>query len=132
MEPNPTTPAQPTSDERLWAMLSWLSQFVIAIVLSIVILLTKGKESKYVRTCTAEVINLMISYLIAEVALLLIGVVFLVLGASVASAFTAGWLVIWLLMLTVMIYAFVMTIIGSVKAFHGEPFRVPMIMRFVK
>jgi uncharacterized Tic20 family protein len=52
--------------------------------------------------------------------------------ASIVAAFTVLLLIGFLLLPAVLLFGFVMTIIGAVKASNGEWYRYPLTIRFVK
>ena len=108
-------------DERLWAMLAHLSALVAAfIALSflgpLIVMLTQGQRSPFVRTQAVEALNFQITTYIAGIvsALLLLVAIGFILLPLVAIA----WLVF--------------TIIGGIKANNGEDYRYPVNIRLVK
>src|SRR5437764_1345195 len=73
----PQGSAQPLTveDERLWSLLSHLSFFVLGIVAPLIVMLTLGARSPYVRHHAVEALNFHITVWIAALAS---GVLFLV------------------------------------------------------
>ncbi len=124
--PSPSQPgggygyAAPTPEERNWALAAHLGTFVAALVAlaflcPLVVMLTKGQESAFVRRHAVESLNFQISLLIylavsAVLILLLIG---------------------FLLMIAVGVFALVTVILASIKAANGEEYRYPLCIRLV-
>ena len=113
-------PATPTPDERTWGMMAHLAA-IIALAVGLpplgplVVLLTKGRDSAYVRSHAVESLNFQLTLFIAIVVssvLLCLGVGFLLLPLVAAGGL-------------------VLTIIGTVKANNGEPYRYPATLRFI-
>jgi uncharacterized protein len=110
--PQPMSP----SDERLWALLSHLSFFVLAIIAPIVIMLTKGKESAFVRHHAVEALNFHITFAIAI--LVSVVLIFVIIGI-----FT---------MIAAYIVGIILAIMASVASNKGEWYKYPINIRFVK
>ena len=117
----PTPQTLPTtSDERTWAWVSHAGCFVgaavaMAFVVPLVIMLTKGKESAFVRRHAVESLNFQISTLIyaavsAVLILVLIGIA---------------------LLLVLAVFYVVAVVLATVKAANGQEFRYPLTMRLV-
>jgi uncharacterized Tic20 family protein len=112
--------AAPTSEERNWALAAHVGTFVAAWVAMgflcpLVVMLTKGKESPFVRRHAVESLNFQLSLLIylavsAVLVLVLIG---------------------FLLLVAVGIFALVVVILASIKAANGEEYRYPLCIRLV-
>lgn len=107
---------QPTDDEKLFAALIYITSFFTTIIGPLVIWLIKRDESKFIDHHGKEYLNFIISYFIYSVVawvsvIILIG---FILGPIVTIA------------------ALVFTIIAIVKAFKGEMYRIPFIIRFIK
>lgn len=104
------------SDERLWAMLAHLSEFVLAIIAPLLILVLLGKRSAFVTDQAKEALNFHITVLIASIVaglslLIFIGVI---------------------LLPVVIIGAAVLAIIAAIKSYNGELYRYPVNIRFIK
>jgi uncharacterized Tic20 family protein len=104
------------NDERLWAMLSHLSYFVLALIAPLIIMLTLGTRSAYVRSQAAEALNFHITLLIAS----LVGLVLSLIGIGI------------LILILVWIGGLVLAIIASIKSYGGEDYRYPVNIRLVK
>ena len=112
------------SDDQTWAMLSYILALVASIIAPLVIYLVKMNQSRYVRFHAAQALNLGITALIESIAILIIGI----LLAVATHGF--GILLMVLAFLALGIAHLVYLILGAVRAYHGEPFRVPTIICF--
>src|SRR4030088_2045361 len=114
--PQPYYP-QPLSadEERLWSLLSHLSFFVLGIVAPLVIMLTLGTRSPYVRHHAVEALNFHITAWIAAVVsgLLLLAVI--------------GIVLLPLVLVTGTVFA----IVAAIQAYQGQPYRYPLTLRLV-
>ena len=109
-----------TDEERNWAVAAHVGSFLAAwvalgLLAPLLVMVTKGDESPYIRRHAVESLNFQINALIytvvfAVLMLVLIGLILLPLYA---------------------VFYAVCVIIGTVKASHGEFFRYPLTMRFV-
>lgn len=119
MTPTPVQPqvttGMPTDDERTWGMLAHLSGLVSGFLIPIIILLTKGKESPWVRTQAIEALNFHITVFIA--AMVSIPLMFVAVGICT--------------LILAAIYGFVFAIVAGVKAYSGEPYRYPFALRLL-
>ena len=113
-------PSAPTQDERTWALVShigcllgaWLA---MAFIVPLVIMLTKGTQSSFVREHAVESLNFQLSMLIYGV----VGVVlaFVLIGFVVLPVLAVLWLVF--------------VVMATVRANEGRPYRYPLTIRFV-
>lgn len=109
-----------TPDERTWGGAAHWSALVGAFVAlaflgPLIVMITKGNESAYIRRQAVESLNFQLSMLIYAIVaaislLLLVGLILLPLVG-----------LLWL----------IFTIIGSVKAANGEEYRYPLTIRMV-
>ena len=106
----------PSDDEKLFAMLIYVTSFFTTLIGPLVIWLVKRDESKYVDFHGKEYLNFVISYFIY-------GIVSTVLMVVIIG---------FILLPVVGIAAFIFTIIAAVKAFQGEKYRIPLIFRLIK
>ena len=113
-----------TSDDQAWAMLSYLLALVASIIAPLVIYLVKMNQSRYVRFHAAQALNLGITALIESIAILIIGI----LLAVATHGF--GILLMVLAFLALGIAHLVYLILGAVRAYQGQPFRIPTIICF--
>ena len=102
-------------EERLWSTLTHLSFFVFGLIVPLVVMLTLGTRSPYVRHHAVEALNFHITVWIAAFVaglsiLLVIGVVLLPLVLIVAAVFS---------------------VIAAVKAYQGVPYRYPLSIRLI-
>jgi len=113
----PLTP----QEERTWAMAAHLSSilgvwvFFLGAVGPLVVMLTQGPRSAYVRAQAVEALNFNISVLIYSVIawiLVIVLIGFIALGA-------------------LFVFQIVFTIIAAVKTSNGEPYRYPLTIRLV-
>jgi uncharacterized Tic20 family protein len=103
-------------EERLWSTLTHLSYFVFGLIVPLVVMLTLGTRSPYVRHHAVEALNFHITVWIAAFVaglsiLLVIGVVLLPLVLIVGAVFS---------------------VIAAVKAYQGVPFRYPLSIRLIR
>lgn len=105
---------RPTDEERTLAMLIFLISFFTSVLGSLIIWLIKRKESAYIDHYGREYFNMTISYFIY----------------TIISALSLFILIGFILLPAVGIAAIVFTIIGAVKAYGGEYYRIPFIIRF--
>jgi uncharacterized protein len=127
-----------SSDGNLFSILCHLSSFFgLGIILPIIVLYTKGKESEYVSYHAKEVLNFQISVLFYWI----LGFIFLLLtvGTSLVAAFSgnAGASLMSIIGLYLFLFAFgfyllIIVIIGTIKASNGVYFRYPFILRLIK
>lgn len=125
--PSGSGPAGPPSqlspqDERTWGMLAHLSALVCAIIAlafigPLVIMLTQGEKSAFVRRQAVEALNFQITTYIAAFVSFLLIFVFLI-GLVLLPIVGIGWLVL--------------TIMASIAANRGEDYRYPVNLRLVK
>lgn len=112
-----------SSDDTTWAMLSHLGYFAgiiigpLAFIVALVIMLTKGKTSAYVREQSTEALNFQISAVIA-------GIVLFILSLIVPFLF--------LIFFLVAIGEIVLVIMAAVAANRGDHYRYPVCLRLVK
>jgi uncharacterized Tic20 family protein len=113
--------APPSSDERLFALLVHLvpavlyASVVVPLLVPVVVIVTKGSESRWVRAQAFEALNFQLTYLVVSVlgyALSVIGIGFCLLGVAALFALIVG-------------------VIGGVKAYAGESWRYPLCIRFL-
>lgn len=106
----------PSSDDKVLAMLIFLLSFVTAIIGPLIIWLLKRNESAYIDYYGKEYFNMFISYFIYG---LIAGLLMLIL---------IGYLLAFVLSVMFVIF----TIIAAIKAFNGEYYRIPFLIRFIK
>ncbi|MGE3289249.1 MAG: DUF4870 domain-containing protein [Pseudonocardia sp.] len=131
--PPPTGPSVPpppaggpyglSSDERLWAMLAHLGCLIIGLITGgflawlapLIVMLTKGNESAFVRRHAVESLNFQITMIIVwAVAVVL---TFVLIGFFVLLAQAVFWLIV--------------VIMASVAANNGQEYRYPLTIRMV-
>ena len=111
---------QPSPDELTWGSAAHWSALVAAFVAlaflgPLIVMLTKGNESAYVRRQAVESLNFQLSILIyAAISFVL---VFVLIGFLLLPIVGIVWLVF--------------TIIGSVRSARGEDYRYPLTIRLV-
>lgn len=118
---------KPTDEEKIWALAAHLGPLILSFIAPLVVLLTKGVDSKWVRAQAVEALNFQISVIGAFIASfvlsLVVGLIPLIgiiaVGfVCVQAAVGLGWLVF--------------TVLGGVKAYGGEQYRYPVNLRLVK
>ncbi len=122
----PVAPGELTQTDRNWASAShwgtlvaaWLAMGFIA---PLVIMLTVGNQSAFVRRHAVESLNFQLSVLIYGVAAFLFSLVTIGLGL----------LIVIPLALVFLVFALVFLIQGSIKAMNGEEYRYPLTLRLV-
>jgi uncharacterized protein len=105
-----------TEDDRLFAMLLYVLSIPFAVVGPLLIWLLKRDNSDFVDFHGKEYFNFIISFTIY-------GIV-----SSILMIVLIGFLLIFV----VGVAALVLTIIAAVKAYQGERFRIPLVIRFIK
>ena len=106
---------QTTSDDRLMAMLIYVTSLFTTIIGPIIIWLLKREESAFIDYHGKEYLNFVISYFVY-------GIV-----ASISMIVLIGFL----LAPVVAVAAIVFTIIAAIKAYNGEMYRIPLIFRII-
>jgi uncharacterized Tic20 family protein len=96
-------------------MLAHLSFFVLSIIGPLIIMLTKGKESAYVRDQAVEALNFHIAMFIA----------------AIVSAVLIIVIIGIFLLLAVGVCGVVFTIMAAIAANRGETYRYPVNLRLI-
>jgi uncharacterized protein len=115
--PGPQGPTQPLSgdEERLWSLLSHLSYFVLGVIAPLIIMLTLGTRSPYVRHHAVEALNFHIT----------VWIVGIVAGLSIL-------LLIGIILLPVVLVAgAIFAIVAAVQSYQGVLYRYPLSIRLV-
>lgn len=105
-----------TSDERTMAMLAHLGGIVLGFIPALVIYLTKGNESEFVKEQSREALNFQIT----------------VMGAWIVSLILMIVLIGLLLIPVVWIGSIVLAIMAGIAANKGDDYRYPVNIRLVK
>jgi len=123
-----------SGDERQWAMLAHLSALLGYIVTSgwagsaggflgpLIVWMIKKDTMPFVDQQAKEALNFSITICLAFAVLWTFGIVTLGIGLLIALP----------VMLVVGLYALVYTIIASMKAYEGVPYRYPIALRLIK
>jgi len=111
----------PTQDEKTWGMLAHLSGLVAGMfgfpfLGPLIVMLTKGKESRWVEMQAKEALNFQIT---ATIALWV-------------SAITMLCVIGFVLLPIIGVAVLVLSIIAALKANEGEMYRYPATLRLVK
>jgi uncharacterized Tic20 family protein len=115
-------PYAPNTDERLFALLVHLlpallyTSVVLPIAVPIIIIATKGAESRWVKAHAYEALNFQLTIVIFSV--ISLALVFFGIGICMLIAMAA--------------FAFVIGIIAGVKSYGGYAWRYPICIRFLK
>ncbi len=112
------------SDDQTWAMLSYVLAFVASIIAPLVIYLVKMNESRYVRFHAAQALNMGITAVIESIAIVVVGILIAIATHGI------GILLIFLAFLALGIAHLVYLILGAMRSYQGQPFRVPTIICF--
>ena len=106
-----------TQDDKTWSMLAWLGMIVIGFIAPLIVMLTKGNESKWTRDNAVEALNFSIIIVIGYVISFILSVVFI------------GMLLIPVLLIVNVIFS----IIGGMACNKGESYKCPVnFFRLVK
>lgn len=113
--------SQPSSNETTWAIVCHLAPLATVvllgnIILPLVLMLTVGKESDFVRRTATEVLNFQITMTIYWIVAILL--TFVLIGILIIAALG--------------IFQIVVMILGILAASRGEVYRYPLNIRFVK
>ena len=114
--PGAAYPAVPTSDEKTMSMLAHAGGIFFGFLPALVIYLTKGNESPYIKQEAREALNFQITLAIAYV----ISTVLIIVLIGLLTMF-----VVWVGSLVLMIMA-------AVAANNGNPYRYPVNIRLIK
>jgi uncharacterized protein len=106
----------PTKDERMMAALIYILSFFTVFIGPLVIWLVKKDESEFVDFHGKEYFNFLISYAVYGFASTILMVV--LIGFVLAPI--------------VGVLALVFTILGAVKAYEGDYYRIPTVFRLLK
>jgi uncharacterized Tic20 family protein len=106
----------PSNDERLFAMLIYVSSFFTTFIGPLIIWMLKKDESPFIDYHGKEYLNFLISYTVYSIISLILMIVLI------------GFLTIWV----VGILAFIFTIIAAIKAYEGEVYRIPLVFRIIR
>lgn len=109
-------PLMQPSEQRTWAMFAHLGGILVSWLCPLIIYLVCKGRGAFVEDQAKEALNFQITYFIAIVASAIL--IFAIVGI--------------VLLPIVFILAMVFGIMGSVKAYHGEPYRYPLNIRFIK
>ncbi len=104
------------NDERLLACLIYVTSFFTTVIGPLLIWLLKKDESMLIDYHGKEYFNFFISFTIY---LIISSILMIVLIGFILAPIVG-------------ILAFVFTIIAAVKAFNGEKYRIPLVIRFFK
>jgi len=111
----------PSSQESTWGIVCHLAPLATVvllgnIILPLVLMLTVGKDSDFVRRTATEVLNFQITMIIYWFV------------AGVLAFVLIGYL----LMLALLVFQIVVMILGILAASRGEVYRYPLNIRFVR
>lgn len=113
------SPARPSSEERMWAMVAHVSGVVssaiVPIVVPLIIYLAKKDESEFVADQAKEALNFHITVALAACVVYLSFLCFI------------GPFILPLLFLASLVFA----IVGSIKAYDGQRYRYPFTLRVI-
>ncbi|WP_163970239.1 DUF4870 domain-containing protein [Oceanobacillus halotolerans] len=105
-----------SNDERLFAMLIYLVSLFFPILGPLLIWLLKRDQSDFVDYHGKEYFNFFISFTIY----------------SIVSGILVLVLIGFVLLFVVGILAFIFTLIALFKAYGGERYQIPLVIRFIK
>ncbi|MFS0674719.1 DUF4870 domain-containing protein [Ornithinibacillus sp. 179-J 7C1 HS] len=105
-----------TEDDRLFAMLLYILSFPFPVLGPLLIWLIKRDNSAFVDFHGKEYFNFIISFTIYTII------------SSILMIILIGFLLAFIVGIT----AIILTIIAAVKAYQGETFRIPLVIRFIR
>jgi uncharacterized Tic20 family protein len=105
-----------SSDDKTWGLIAWGAAYFFPIIGPLVVMLTKGKESPFVRANSVEALNFGIVITIAYV----VGFILTIILVGI------------LIVLAAAIVHIIFCIMGAIKAYAGEEYRCPVNIRMVK
>lgn len=119
--PPPPAGNRDSSGDSNFAVIAHLGTLInlisgLGFIVPLVIMLTKGRDSQFVRANAVESLNFQISLIIY----------------ALVSAVLALVLIGFVLLLVVAILAFILPIVAAVKTSNGEAYRYPITLRLVK
>lgn len=106
----------PTNEERTLAAAIYVISFFTVFIGPLLIWLIKKDASSYIDYHGKEYMNFFISYSIYSLISVLLMIVLI------------GFLTIWV----VGVAGFIFTIIGAIKAYEGNTYRIPFIFRLIR
>jgi uncharacterized Tic20 family protein len=115
-------PYAPNTDEKLFALLVHLlpavlyASVLLPILVPIIVIATKGGESRWVKAHAYEALNFQLTIVIFTV----IGIVLSIVGIGIC------------MLIVMAAFAFVIGIIAGVKSYGGYAWRYPLCIRFLK
>jgi uncharacterized Tic20 family protein len=102
-------------EERLWSLLCHLSYFVFGLIAPLIIMLTLGNRSPYVRHHAVEALNFHIAAWIAGLASALL--IFVLIGL--------------VLLPVVLLVGAVFAIVAAIQSYGGQLYRYPLTLRLI-
>jgi uncharacterized protein len=113
-------PGGATVEERNWGGAAHWSALVAGVIGlpflgPLIVMLTKGNESPWVRRQAVESLNFQLSIMIYAIVSGIL--IFVLIGILLLAAVVIGWLIF--------------TILGAIKAANGEDYRYPLTIRMV-
>lgn len=129
--PWPPPAALSRSEERTWGLVAHLGALIVSLVtglgvlVPLLVMLTKGTQSAFVRRHAVESLNFQITGLLVA----LVGGIVAVVGAVVTLGL--GLIVILPLALAYLVFVLVVQIQASVRANDGQDYRYPLTLRLV-
>jgi uncharacterized protein len=106
----------PTSEEKLFASLIYITSFFTVFIGPLLIWLLKRDESEYVDFHGKEYLNFLISYTIYGIVSSLL--MFVLIGFILAPI--------------VGVLALIFTILAAIRAYEGERYQIPTVIRIIK
>ncbi|MGM0751104.1 MAG: DUF4870 domain-containing protein [Bacillota bacterium] len=106
----------PTKDERMMAALIYILSFFTAFIGPLIIWLIKKDDSAFVDYHGKEYFNFLISYAIYG----LVSTILMVVLIGFILAPVVG------------VMALIFTILGAIRAYEGEQYRIPTVFRLLK
>ena len=120
------TPAQPSSEDRTWALVSHIGSlvsawFALGILCPLLVLLLKG-SSPFVQRHAKESLNYQLTLLLLIVVATVVTIVTLGVGLLVVVPVGA----------VIAVLALVFIIVATMRASNGEEYRYPLSIRLIK
>lgn len=124
-------PTDPVSEGSTIAVVSHIGLIIAGVVLALIVRLTEGKRNEFVKHHSSEALNFQLTFMAGWICFLVV----FIGGLSTTSGGDDGdawFFLLFLVAIAAYLTAFVLAIIGAVRASRGEWWRYPVSIRFVR
>lgn len=125
-------PRSEVDDGKTLAVVTHLGVLAAGFILPLVVRLTEGRKNAYVRHHATEALNFQITFMIAWFVGFAAYAGLLITSVHSDSSPPVWVLVIFLVMMSLMLANFALSILGCVRAGQGRWWRYPFAIRFVR